>query len=55
MICTLLFLLAVVLPANSGVSYWCLLKKVNEMNFKLVLPRPISMPVAAPHGPSLLK
>lgn len=31
------------------------LKKVNEINFKLVLPRPMSMPVAAPHGPILLK
>lgn len=31
------------------------LKKVKEMNFKLVLPKPMSMPVAAPQGPSLLK
>jgi hypothetical protein len=32
-----------------------LLKKVKEINFKLVLPRPMSMPVAAPQGPILEK
>jgi hypothetical protein len=28
-----------------------LLKKVNVINFKLILPSPMSMPVAAPQGP----
>ena len=38
-----------------GAEHDHLLKNVKEMNFKLVLPRPMSMPVAAPHGPILVK
>ena len=52
MICTLLVMLAMLQKIYDGHD---VLKKVNEMNFKLVLPSPMSMPVAAPHGPILLK
>ena len=32
-----------------------ILKNVKVMNFKLMFPNPMSKPVAAPHGPILVK